>query len=44
MGIEVKNLTKEAFYYNQIIINDKKIDKEIKSKKSKNKILDLKHF
>ena len=40
----VKNLTKEAFYYNQIIINDKKIDKEIKSKKSKNKILDLKHF
>ena len=39
----VKNLTKEAFYYNQIIINDKKIDKEIKSKKSKNKILELKH-
>ena len=41
----VKNIAKSALNYNRIIIDDKKISKEIKSNKNKNnKILNLKHF
>ena len=41
----VEEITKRAFNINNLYINEKKVKKELKSKKSKNnKILDLKYF
>lgn len=42
---KVKSIAKDALNYNRILVDEKKINKEIKSKKIKNnKILNLKHF